>query len=254
MKTDNSRPLVSVVMPVYNAARFLAQAIESVLGQTYRELELIMVDDCSSDDSMQIMRSYERQDTRIRIITNAVNCGAAGSRNEGIRAATGRYIALLDSDDYWAIDKLEKQVRLLQETGAEIAYGSVELVDARGRKLKPFMVPASTDYKEMLVRCYFICSAVVIDAELLKKHLFRTDYYHEDVLLWMELLALPVKAAGEPSVLAYYRLIPGSRSNNKLFAAKHRWKIYRGALGMSFVKAVCTFARYAFWGIIKYYM
>lgn len=247
------KPLVSVVMPVYNASRFLRQAIESVLSQTYQNLELIAVDDCSTDDSLQILREYQNRDERLHVIAGETNQGVSRVRNRGIQEAKGKYIALLDSDDVWVNTKLERQVALLIDEKAEVAYCSVDFIDEQDKRLKSFIVPASTDYREMLVRCFFICSTVVVEAGLLKAHPFRSDFYHEDLLLWLELLALPVKVVGEPSVQALYRQIAGSRSNNKLNAAKHRWKIYRDALGMSVVRSCITFARYAFWGVVKYY-
>ena len=247
-------PLVSVVMPAYNVSRFLRQAIESVLSQTYRQIELIVVDDCSTDDSLQIMREYEQKDARVHVLAGETNQGVARARNRGIQAATGKYIALLDSDDVWVESKIERQIELLLEKGADIAYGAVDFVDENNRRIKTFAVPSETNYDEMLVRCFFICSTVVIRAELLKNHLFRPEYYHEDFLLWLELLGSGATAVGVVDVVAYYRQLTGSRSNNKLHAAKHRWRIYREALHMSFAQSCAAFVRYAFWGVMKYYV
>lgn len=247
-------PLVSVIMPVYNAGRFLSRAIASVLRQTHSNLELILIDDCSRDDSRQIMQSSADRDARIRLLFNEENQGVARTRNTGIRAASGEYIALLDSDDLWEETKLERQLALLKEKEADIAYGSVDFIDENDQKLKTFSVPPATDYEEMLTRCYFICSTVVIRAPLLKAHPFRTDFYHEDYLLWTELLALGVKAVGVTDVVASYRQITGSRSHGKLKAAVNRWRIYRQALGMSFFRSCVTFVRYAVGGVKKYYM
>lgn len=252
--SNNRQPLVSVVMPVYNAERFLRQAIESVLNQTYQNIELIMVDDCSKDRSVQIMSEYEAQDARVHVIRNEINKGVALVRNQGIRIAKGEYIALLDSDDVWECTKLEKQITLLLKEKASIAYCSVDFIDEQDKKMKSFIVPPTTDYREMLTRCYFICSAVVIEANLLKSHPFRSDYYHEDYLLWTELLALNAKAVGVTDVLASYRQIAGSRSHGKIKAAVNRWRIYRNALGMSFFQCSITFVRYAVGGIKKYYL
>lgn len=246
-------PLVSVIMPVYNAARFLKPAIDSVLNQTYWNIELLILDDGSTDDSQQILQEYEKQDSRIRVFLNGDNQGVAQVRNQGIREARGAWIALLDSDDIWAPEKLEKQVQLLLREKAAIAYCSVDFIDEQGRRMKSFRVPSRTDYQEMLYRCYFICSTVVIEAGLLKAHPFTTDYYHEDYVLWLELLRLNVKAVGEPEVLAYYRQSAGAKSSNKLNAARHRWIIYRRVCGMNLVQSCRTFSKYALWGVVKYY-
>lgn len=251
---QDDMPLVSVVMPVYNSSRFLRQAIESVLAQTYQNIELIILDDCSTDNSLQIMREYEEQDTRVRVFAGEVNQGVARVRNCGIQQARGAYIALLDSDDVWFAEKLEWQIGLLLEKQADIAYGSVDFVDENNQKIKSFIVPPETDYDEMLVKCFICCSTAVIKAELLREHLFNPEYYHEDFLLWLELLALNTKAVGVSSVLACYRQMAGSRSNDKINAARHRWKIYRKALKMSFFQSCIAFVRYAFWGVMKYYV
>lgn len=247
-------PLVSVVMPAYNASRFLRQAVDSVLAQTYANLELIIVDDCSTDDTLQIMQDYAARDSRVRIIAGETNQGVARVRNRGIQEARGAYIALLDSDDVWAETKLEKQLACVRETHADIVYCSFDLVDEQGVRLnKPFIVPVHTDYDSMLVRCVFTCSTILSDAKLLKAHPFRPEYYHEDFVLWMELLREPIKAVGLPDVLMHNRQVGGSRSNNKINAAIQRWKIYRQALHMGLLESAIAFVRYAFWGVVKYY-
>ena len=251
---ENKQPLVSVVMPVYNAERFLRQAVESVLNQSYQNIELIMVDDCSKDNSCQIMLEYAGKDRRVCAIRGEKNQGVARVRNRGIQLAKGEYIALLDSDDVWEKNKIERQIALLQEKNADIAYCSLDFIDENDKKIKkPFIVSLETNYKSMAVRCVFTCSTILAQAELLKQHPFRPEYYHEDFVLWMELMKLPVKAVGDQAVLMHNRQVSGSRSNNKLHAAKHRWKIYREALGMNLLQSCITFARYAVYGMLKYW-
>ena len=251
---ENTQPLVSVIMPVYNAARFLKQAMESVLRQSYRNLELIMIDDGSTDDSLSMMRAYAAQDDRVRVIANEKNRGVSYVRNCGIRAARGEYIALLDSDDVWLENKLESQVRLQQETGADIVYCSLDFINEEDRVIKrPFIVPPTTDYSKMLVRCVFTCSTVMMKARLLKENPFPADYYHEDFLLWMKLMELDPVVAGDPAVMAHNRQVAASRSGNKAFAAVKRWEIYRKGLHMGVVSSAVSFIQYAFWGILKYY-
>lgn len=251
---EKNMPLVSVVVPVYNAKCFVAQAIESVLSQTYSNIELILVDDCSNDGSRQVLEEYAKKDERVRLIINEKNKGTAETRNAGIQAAKGQYIALLDGDDTWHKEKIKKQAELLIAEKAEIAYCSFDLVDEDGKRIKSFLVPPITDYQEMLVKCHFSCSTIMVEASLLKAHPFRTEYYHEDYLLWTELLALNVKAVGDPEVLAYYRQLQGSRSHRKINSAIHRWKIYRGALKIPFFKSCMIFVQYAIGGLKKYYL
>lgn len=245
---------VTVVIPVYNAARFLEKTVASVINQSYSEWELLLVDDGSSDNSLEIACKLAQQDSRIKVIISPKNEGVAKARNRGIQRATGKYIALLDSDDVWALDKLERQIKLAHQTGAEILYGSYDFMDEKDRPIKkPFVVPQKTNYEKMLSNNVISCSTVMVEANLLKEHPFPVRYYHEDYVLWMQLLKLPIQAVGDPAVLAHYRQVVGSRSNNKKTAARQRWIVYRRALGMNLFESAWAFMRYGIHGILKYY-
>ncbi len=247
--------LVSVVMPAYNCERYISKAIESVISQTYTNWELIVVNDDSPDGSAAIAQAFAEKDDRIRVIHQIPNGGCAQSRNLGITEAKGQYIAFLDSDDVWVATKLEKQVQLLKEKGAQIAYGSYDFIDENDNGIKkPFIVAAETDYKKMLGQNEIGCSTALVEADLLQQHPFRKEYYHEDYVLWMELLSLPVKAVGITEVLTHYRVISTSRSYDKKNAAKHRWKIYRSALKLSFLESVWAFLQYAVNAVKKHYV
>ncbi len=247
---------ITVVMPVYNASSYLRETIDSVLQQTYEHWELLILDDCSTDDSLQIARAYEAQDVRIRVIPAEKNVGVARVRNRGIQQASGTHIALLDSDDVWTSDKLERQMELVRRTGAQICYCSYDFIDEVGRPIKkPFLVPETTDYRKMLASSVISCSTALIEASVLKAHPFDPDFYHEDYVLWMELLSVPgVKAAGDRQVLAHYRQVTGSRSGDKGNAAKQRWHSYRAALGLNVFQSARAFGRYAVNGVAKYYL
>lgn len=246
--------LVSVIIPVYNAEKYLEEAVDSVLSQTYRDLELIIIDDCSKDNSLEIARSYEQSDARVRVIAGEKNQGVARVRNRGVQEARGEYIALLDSDDVWRKDKLERQLRLIESKGAQIAYCSYDFMDENGKSvLKPFTVLEQTDYRKMLISSTIGCSTAFVDANLMRKHPFNPECYHEDYALWMELLKIPVKAVGDRDVLMHYRLVKGSRSNNKWNAAKNRWKIYRNDLKLNIVQSCMAFVGYTIMGVVKYY-
>lgn len=250
----SNNPLISVVMPLYNAERFLEKSVKSVLNQTFGDFELIIIDDCSKDGSLNIAENLAESNERIRIIKNPQNKGVAETRNNGIREARGKYIALLDSDDIWEETKLEKQIKLLEKEKAQIAYCSYGFIDENDAPIKkPFIVPEYTNFNKMLKRSVISCSTALIEAELLKAHNFNAEFYHEDYVLWMELLKADAKAVGNTEVLAYYRQVSGSRSNDKRNAALYRWKIYRGALKLSFLKSCISFAQYAFYAVMKYY-
>ena len=247
------RPTVSVVMPNYNGARFVEQAIDSVLNQTYQDFELIIVDDCSHDNSLQLIKAKRESDSRIQLIALKQNAGVANARNVGIKRAQGEYIALLDNDDFWERDKLERQI-LLAEKGADIVYCSYDFVDEKNRVIgRPFIVPQSTNFNKMLASNVISCSTCFAKSTLMKGHLFDPNFYHEDYVLWMELLRIPVKALGDTKILMHYRQVTDSRSHKKGNAAKERWKIYRKALHLNIVHSVLAFARYAMNGVVKYY-
>ena len=247
------QPLVTVVMPNYNGHRFAEQAIDSVLFQTYQNFELLIVDDCSKDDSLQLIKQKAQSDSRIRIIALEQNVGVANARNIGIRKAKGRYIALLDNDDLWTEDKLERQITLA-EKGADIVYCSYDFIDEQNNEIKkPFIVPQQTSFNKMLASSVISCSTSFIKAELMQAHPFKPEFYHEDYVLWMELLRNCPIAYGDQKVLMHYRQVTGSRSNKKGNAAKERWHIYRKALNLNIITSVWAFVRYAVNGVIKYY-
>lgn len=246
--------LITVVMPNYNGHRFVEQAIDSVLAQTYQNFELLVVDDCSKDDSLQLIRQKAQSDSRIRVIALEQNAGVANARNIGIKEAKGKYIALLDNDDLWTEDKLQRQLALA-ENGADIVYCSYDFIDEQNNSIKkPFIVPQQTNFNKMLASNVIGCSTSFIKTDLMQAHPFNPNFYHEDYVLWMELLRVCSTAYGDPKVLMHYRQVAGSRSNKKGNAAKERWNTYRKALKLNAAKSVWAFARYAVNGVIKYYL
>lgn len=245
--------LISIVMPAYNAEKTIAESIESVLKQTYQNIELIIVDDASDDRTVSIATVYAEKDPRVKILKNKKNAGVAATRNQGIAEAKGQYIALLDSDDLWEADKLERQIKLAIKEDAAIVYCSYDFINEEGKQIKkPFIVSASTDFNAMLSKSVISCSTAMIQSKLLKQHLFKSNFYHEDYALWMKLLSIPVHAVGDPKVLMHYRQVAGSRNENKLRSAYERWKIYRNYLQLSMRKSIVAFASYAINGLKKY--
>lgn len=250
---QRTAPLVSVIMPAYNAGMFLEEAISSVIGQTVTDWELFVIDDGSGDDSFAIARRFADADPRIHALRNEQNMGVARTRNRGMELCRGRYVALLDSDDYWKPQMLEKMIARREETGADIIYCAYELVDEQGEKVcNDFNVPLATSFEESIVRSVITCSTVLITGELAKNHRFPTNLYHEDIALWFQLLRDGAVARGVTEVLAAYRQRADSRSAGKLTSAKRRWVIYRKHLKMPFFKCVRVMAQYGYYGVIKY--
>lgn len=250
---EETTPLVSVIMPAYNAEPFIAEAISSVLTQSISDLELIVIDDGSTDGTQRIVAELAGNDARICQIINEENMGVARTRNRGLELCRGKYVALLDSDDYWKPQLLEKMIARAEETGADIIYCSYELVDEQGQKLcNDFVAPPATTFEESIVRSVITCSTVLLTADLAKNNRFPTNIYHEDIALWFQILRDGGTARGVPEVLAAYRQRANSRSSDKLISAVRRWTIYRKHLKMPIGQSVHAMVRYAYHGLVKY--
>lgn len=246
-------PLISVIMPAYNAEKYIEDAVKSVICQTYTNWELIIINDCSSDGTLQIAQRLAQADTRITVTDNTENIGVAKTRNKGLDAASGDWVALLDSDDIWHRDKLKKQLETAYSTGADIIYCSYEIIDENDSKVcEDFMVPAETDFEKSLAVSVISCSTVMLSKEIASQYRFTTDFYHEDLVYWLDVLKKGYKAAGVTEVLAKYRVAKGSRASNKLKSAYNRWHIYRSHLKMSLPQSIYCIIQYAFAGIKKY--
>lgn len=246
-------PAISVIMPAWNAEKYIRESIDSVVNQSFSDWELIVIDDCGDDSTVEIVNDYARNDSRIKLLHTPSNQGVAKARNLGVSAAAGDWVAFLDSDDLWAPEKLELQSRRIAETDAQIIYSSYDFIDSEGKPFgQPFLVPETTNWNEMLGCNYVGCSTALIPTVLAKAHPFNCDFYHEDYLLWMQLLATDVKAAGCKEVLMHYRVSNESRSFDKRNAAKQRWDIYRKGLGLGLMQSTIAFVKYAITGVMKH--
>lgn len=253
MGMTNGTPLVSVIMPAYNAALFIEEAIASVQAQTITDWELLVIDDCSKDETCGIVEKIAVDDSRVKLLVNEKNMGAAGSRNRGLDIFQGNYVALLDSDDYWHPTMLEKMIARAEETKADIIYCSYELVDERNRKVcNDFLVPEATSFRESIVRSVITCSTVLVTAELARNNRFPTNMYHEDIAMWFQILRDGGTARGVPEVLAAYRQRSDSKTANKLKSAGRRWLIYRKHLKMPIPDCAVTMVRYGYYGLKKF--
>lgn len=255
MQLNNNKEtiLVSVIMPVFNSERFISNSIDSVLSQTFKNIELIIVDDCSTDNTVNIINNYAKKDKRIKLILKDKNTGVADSRNLAISESKGKYIAFIDSDDVWYNNKIEKQVIVAENTSCDIVYCSYSMIDEYGNKNhNDFIVSETTNYEDMLVRSVFSCSTVLLKKSVANNYSFNKNYYHEDYVYWMNLLSDSCKACGITDILACYRVMKHTRSNNKLKSAYRRWLVYRNYLGIPFFKSLYLLFKYSILGIIKY--
>jgi teichuronic acid biosynthesis glycosyltransferase TuaG len=242
---------VSVIMPVYNAEPTLAKAIGSVLAQTHANLELLVVDDGSSDGSWPIVLDFARRDPRVRPIGPRRNGGVASARNTGLDAATGACVAFLDSDDWWHPQKLEAQLETLRATGAKVAYAAYRRVDEAGRDLSLVQPPDSLRYDELLESNYIGHLTGLYRRDIGEFRFLRIG--HEDYAFWLAVLRTAggaVKARhSEP--LAYYTVRPGSLSSGKLRAARWQWRIYRDVAGLGRLAAARYMLHYVYHALAK---
>lgn len=248
-------PKVSVVMPAYNAEKTIRSAIESVLRQTFGDLELIVIDDCSRDGTVQIAEEYCRCDDRVHIQRNAVNLGVSESRNNGVRAAKSDWIAFLDSDDLWEPEKIEKQLNVIEENPVlSLCFTGSAFVDESGKKYGfSLSVPERISYKDLLKQNLISCSSVLVRKELLLLYPMKNDpLIHEDFAVWLQILRDEPFAVGINEPLLIYRLSGSSKSGNKLRAAKMQWRTYR-YIGICGPKAAVYFIVYAFRSLHKYF-
>lgn len=243
---------ISIIVPVYNAGAYIRETVEMVRRQTWTDWELLLVDDCSGDNSREVIRSCCQTDPRIRLIEKKKNEGAAKARNTGLEQAAGRYIAFLDADDIWKPEKLEAELDFMKSRKAGFVFTSYEFGDEQGQGTgKVVHVPDELDYRRALSRTVIFTSTVLFDTEKLEKHLLEMpDVGSEDTATWWKILRQGEKAYGLDRVLAIYRRPRVSLSSNKLTAVRRIWNLYRNVEGLSLpasIRYFCGWAIRAVW-------
>ncbi len=258
--TDQAVPtddLVSIITPIYNAAKFIDATVRSVLAQTYKNWELLVADDGSTDNSRDIVEQYARRDLRIRLLRLDKNQGVAAARNAAIRAARGRYIAFLDSDDLWHPQKLEKHITFMRRRKAKLSYTAYSKIDEdhdRGvGSQRSVRVPNEVTYEQLLMSNVIGCSTAIYDAHAISKHYLRA-VGHEDYILWLGILKRYGSAHGLNEPLTAYRVRANSISGKKLRAARYQWHIYKHIEKLPLWKSVRYFLSYAYYGYRKFAM
>jgi teichuronic acid biosynthesis glycosyltransferase TuaG len=253
MAKESKQPLVSIVVPVYNAARFMDDTIQTVLSQTYQNWEILLVDDCSSDDSVQIIQKYQKKDERIKLFKLSENSGAAIARNTGIDNAKGRYLAFLDADDLWVNNKLELQVVFMQEKNAAFSFTGYEFADENGKPNgKKVHVPQTITYKQALKNTTIWTSTVMIDLQIINKlTIYMPDIGSEDTATWWKILKTISRAYGLNKILSYYRRHGSTLSSNKLKAIRRTWKLYRHTENLNLSSSGYNFSVYLLNAVLR---
>lgn len=241
--------MISIIVPVYKAEKFIMATMECVRAQTYSDWELILVEDGGSDKTADLINAYieKYQETRIRLIRQPDNTGAARARNKGLQESRGRYIAYLDADDLWMPEKLEHELRFLKEKDAAFVFTGYEFADENGVGTgKIVRVPETLNYKQALSNTTIFTTTVMFDTEKISKDMLEMPIIKsEDTALWWKVLRSGYTAYGLDENLAKYRRAGKSLSSNKLEALRRIWNLYRHE-GMGIVSSAWHFC---FWAV-----
>ncbi|MCL2051036.1 MAG: glycosyltransferase family 2 protein [Lachnospiraceae bacterium] len=244
--------MITIVVPIFNAEKYIVETMERVFNQTYPDWELLLIDDGSTDGSINKIKEFlagfpaAKQD-KVKLILKEKNEGAAKARNTGLDNAKGQYIAFLDSDDLWHYGKLEKQLAFIKEKEAAFTFTAYEFGDEKARGTGKFVfVPPSLTYRKALSRTTIFTSTTLFDLAKIDKELLKMpEVKSEDTATWWRILRHGYTAYGLNEVTTIYRRPKGSLSANKLEAVKRIWFLYRKAEKLKLLDSLCNFTLWA---------
>jgi teichuronic acid biosynthesis glycosyltransferase TuaG len=238
-------PLISIITPCYNSQRYIEETIASVLDQTYKNWEMIIVDDQSSDNTIEIIKLFAARDKRIRAVMLDQNKGPALARNEALRIAKGRYITFLDSDDIWLPDRLAVQLEYMMSSDIAFSFAEYRRISEHNERCGQLIkIPSAVTYNQLL-KHNVICGFTVMIDRHKTGNISQLNTKHEDYILWLEILKRGHIAKGLHRDVGRYRIVAGSVSRNKLKSALARWRIYREIEKINFFKSCWYFMHYA---------
>jgi glycosyltransferase involved in cell wall biosynthesis len=243
---------VSIITPTYNSAEYLEETLRAILAQTYPDWELLITDDGSADDTVEIIRNYAAADSRISYFILPRNSGADVARNNSISHAAGRFIAFCDSDDLWPPGKLEKQVAFMLENRYAFTFSPYVILDETGHETGIFPTRPRVSYNDLLRTCDIGCLTVMYDTEKLGKQLMPHIRKSHDYALWLQILKQVPFGYSYPEPLGYYRMRAGSVSRNKWRSMMYIWKVYREVEKLSLFRSLGLIGVYSFNGLWKY--
>ncbi len=245
---------VSIITPSYNSEKYIAKTMKSVQAQTYQNWEMIIVDDCSTDKTCEIVERFSAIDSRIKLLRQETNAGAGAARTKAMRASTGRFVAYLDADDIWKSSKLEKQVKFMRKKGCGFSCASYEVIDDDGNKKgkEVHMLP-KVDYVGFLTNNLLQTVGIMVDTEKVDKELLVMPNIRrrQDAATWLQILKAGHECYGMKEILAEYRRAEGSLSSNKIKAVKGIWHLYRDIEHLSLPFSCYCFVRYAVFAVWK---
>ena len=236
--------LVSIITPSYNCSNYIDSCINSVINQTYTNWEMLIFDDCSTDDSYSKIQSFADADSRIKCFQNNQNIGAALTRNLAIKKANGKYIAFLDADDSWAEEKLSVQIKFMLSNKIAFSFTTYEMDNGNGLS-KLIKAPKKMYYTAYLKNTIIGCLTVVLDREKIGDIEMPNIRSSHDMALWLSIMRRGYDAFGLDINLAKYRVLLNSNSSSKIKAAKDVWRVYRNIEKLNFTYSLWCFMNYA---------
>lgn len=240
------KDLVSIIMPAYNSEEYISESINSIINQTYQNWELLITDDCSNDDTVEVVKKCVLNDKRVKLFKLTENSGAGVARNNGIRYAKGRYIAFCDSDDTWKPQKLEKQLNFLKSKNLSFTFCSYDVTNKNGDFIKTIKAPAKLSFSKLLKNNYVGCLTAIYDQESLGKLYMSEIRMRQDWTLWLKILKLAGNTSGQLESLALYRDRSKSISSNKFKMIKYTWLVYSSELGFPIIKSFSYMIKFFF--------
>lgn len=245
----NRNYLTSIIIPSFNSEKFISATINSIISQSDIDFEVLITDDCSTDNTVKIIKEYQKLDSRIKLFINLKNIGAGATRNNSIKHAKGRFIAFLDADDIWLPDKLEKQIAFMLDNEYAFTYTAYQKFDRNG-DLSVINPPLEVSYKQLLYSNVIGCLTAIYDTKYIGKQYMPLIRKRQDMGLWLSILKIIPKAYCLNEVLAKYRVDSGM-TQNKWGVLKYQWIFYREVVGLNIFKAIGIFFIYAIKGYLK---
>ncbi len=247
--------LVSIIMPIYNSEKHLKEALDSVFSQSYKNIEAVLVDDCSNDNSAIIIAEMQKNHPEIKYFLQEKNMGAGAARNKALELADGQYVAFLDSDDIWESNKISEQIALMKNKKSPFSYTAIEMINEKGNLIKSKRnIKEECDYKYLLHNTVIATSSVVIDRNVLGDFRMPLRRGGQDYATWLKLLHNGTVACGINDALVKYRVASGSLSSNKFKSIKQVWEIQTQDEGINRLNAAFHVTCFCFNAFKKYFM
>lgn len=247
----STRDLISIIMPSFNSSKYIKNSISSIQNQTYKNWELLITDDCSIDNTTEIIKTFLKHDTRVKLFSLNKNQGAGAARNNSIKQAKGRYIAFCDSDDQWKKNKLEVQLSFIKKNKLLFSFTDYDVVSEDNQFIKRIKCPYKMTYSKLLKNNYVGCLTAIYDKEKLGKMYMPMIRKRQDWVLWLNIMSKIKNTKGLNDSLSIYRTRAGSVSRGKLLLIKYNWKVYRQELKFTFFASLMYLTQFLFFYTLK---